>query len=224
MPDPFAPGPFGIKFDALPDAISIFPLPGALLLPKGRLPLNIFEPRYLAMIFDALGEGRLIGMVQTEAEHGGLVPEDAGLFGIGCAGRIVAFNETPDGRLLITLEGVCRYRIDEELADKNGYRRVRPDFSSFRADMDGGPPELARESFLALLRRYFDAKQLKVDWASLEQTEDRLLIATLAMMCPFGLPEKQALLEAPDFAAITDVMQSLMTMAIQDTGPSTSRH
>ena len=131
---------------------------------------------------------------------------------------------TPDGRLLITLEGVCRYRIDAELADKNGYRRVRPDFYSFRADMDAGSPDLDRESFLAVLRRYFDAKQLKVDWASLEQTEDRLLIATLAMMCPFGLPEKQALLEAPDFAAITDVMQSLMTMAIQDTGPSTSTH
>ncbi len=216
--------PFGIAFDALPDAISIFPLPGALLLPRGRLPLNIFEPRYLAMILDALGDERLIGMVQTEAKHGGLVPEDAGLFGIGCAGRIVAFNETPDGRLLITLEGVCRYRIDAELADKNGYRRVRPDFSSFRADIDAGPPDLDRKVFLALLRRYFDAKQLKVDWASLEQTEDRLLIATLAMMCPFGLPEKQALLEAPDFAAITDVMEKLMTMAIQDAGPSTATH
>lgn len=217
-------GPFGVAFEGLPDAISIFPLPGALLLPSGRLPLNIFEPRYLAMIFDALGQDRLIGMVQTEAEHGGLVPEDAPLFGIGCAGRIVAFNETRDGRLLITLEGVCRYRIDGEMEGKNGYRRVRPDFSAFRADMDEGPAALDRDSFLAILSRYFDAKQLKVDWASLEQTEDRLLIANLAMMCPFGLPEKQALLEAPDFAAITDVMEKLMTMAIQEAGPSGSTH
>ncbi|MBT4118282.1 MAG: peptidase S16 [Rhodospirillaceae bacterium] len=217
-------GPFGIAFDALPGAISIFPLPGALLLPGGRLPLNIFEPRYLAMIFDALGDSRLIGMVQTEAEHGGLVPEDAPLFGIGCAGRIVAFNETRDGRLMITLEGVCRYRIDAELGDKNGYRRVRPDFSAFRADMDERPAGLDRDGFLEVLRRYFDAKQLKVDWASLEQTEDRLLIANLAMMCPFGLPEKQALLEAPDFAAITSVMEQLMTMAIQEAGPSTATH
>jgi Lon protease-like protein len=217
-------GPFGIAFDALPDAISIFPLPGALLLPSGRLPLNIYEPRYLAMIFDALAEDRLIGMVQTEAEHGGLVPEGAPLFGTGCAGRIVAFNETRDSRLLITLEGVCRYRIDAEIENKNGYRRVRPDYSAFRADMDEGPATLNRDSFLAILRRYFDAKQLKVDWASLEQTEDRLLIATLAMMCPFGLPEKQALLEAPDFAAITGVMEQLMTMAIQEAGPSGSTH
>ena len=208
----------------MPGAISIFPLPGALLLPGGRLPLNIFEPRYLAMIFDALGDSRLIGMVQTEADHGGLVPEDAPLFGIGCAGRIVAFNETRDGRLMITLEGVCRYRIDAELGDKNGYRRVRPDFSAFRADMDERPAGLDRDGFLEVLRRYFDAKQLKVDWASLEQTEDRLLIANLAMMCPFGLPEKQALLEAPDFAAITSVMEQLMTMAIQEAGPSTATH
>ena len=146
------------------------------------------------------------------------------LYRLGCAGRITAFAETDDNRFLITLTGLCRFAVSEELALKDGYRRVRPDFSSFRADMDVGGPDLDRESFLALLRRYFDAKKLKVDWASLEQTEDRLLIATLAMMCPFGLPEKQALLEAPDFAAITDVMQSLMTMAIQDTGPSTSRH
>ena len=224
MPDPVSRGPFGIAFDALPDTISIFPLPGALLLPNGRLPLNIFEPRYLAMIFDALGQERLIGMVQTETEHGGLVPEDAPLFSIGCAGRIATFNETRDGRLLITLEGVCRYRIDGELEGKNGYRRVRPDYSAFHADMDESPAAIDRDNFLKVLRRYFDAKQIKVDWAPLEQTEDRLLIATLAMMCPFGLPEKQALLEASDFAAITDVMEQLMTMAIQEAGPSTATH
>ncbi|MAF49049.1 MAG: LON peptidase substrate-binding domain-containing protein [Rhodospirillales bacterium] len=216
--------PFGVPFDSLPDAISIFPLPGALLLPRGRLPLNIFEPRYLAMVLDALGHDRMIGMVQTETEHDGPVPEDADLFNIGCAGRIISFNETTDGRLLITLEGICRYRIAGELEGGNGYRRVRPDFSAYRADMEGEAPVLDRDAFLALLHRYFDAKKLKVDWKALEQTEDRLLIATLGMMCPFGLPEKQALLEAADFSAVTEVMQSLMTMAIQEAEPSTAKH
>jgi len=224
MPNPVASDPFSVEFDALPDAISIFPLPGALLLPKGRLPLNIFEPRYLAMFLDALGEGRMVGMVQTEAAHGGLVPENASLFGIGCAGRIIAFNETHDNRLLITLEGICRYRIAEELPGRNGYRRVHADFTAFHGDMDEGLPELDRNGFLQLLRRYFDAKQLKVDWEALKETEDRLLIANLAMICPFRLSEKQALLEAPDFAALTDVMESLMTMAIQDSGPSSTTH
>lgn len=224
MPNTDASNLFCVEFEALPDAISIFPLPGALLLPKGRLPLNIFEPRYLAMFLDALSEGRLVGMVQTEAAHGGLVPKSASLFDIGCAGRIISFNETHDNRLLITLEGICRYRIAEELPGRKGYRRVRADFSAFRGDMDEGLPDLDRNGFLQLLRRYFDAKQLEVDWEALKETEDRLLIANLAMICPFRLSEKQALLEAPDFSALTSVMESLMTMAIQEAGPSSTTH
>ena len=142
---------------ALPAILPVFPLPGVLLLPRGRLPLNIFEPRYLNMVSDALGRERMIGMVQPSATVDHPVPEEAVLYQVGCAGRITAFSETEDGRLLITLTGVVRFRIVEEVGGLHGYRRVRPDYTAYRQDLDEDPSRLEdREALHLLVRRYFD--------------------------------------------------------------------
>jgi len=212
--------PFGLPFDQLPDEISVFPLPGVLLLPKGRLPLNIFEPRYLNMVLDALKEERLIGMVQAMEMAPDPVPEDASLFKTGCAGRIVSFAETTDGRIMLTLDGICRFNIQSELENRNGYRRVRSDFSQFEQDMAEPPQHVDRDMLKELLERYFQAKQIRVDWDMIDQTEDQMLMANLGMMCPFNAQEKQALLEARDYAHMTEIMMSLMEMAVQESTAS----
>ena len=147
--------PFSIQHKNLPKEINIFPLAGALLLPRGRLPLNIFEPRYLNMVLDSLSEKRLIGMLQTLETKTGLVPDDAEFFKIGCAGRIVSFSETMDGRIVLTLEGVCRFNVTSELEMRNGYRRVCSDFSPYAIDIDEPPPVVDRDAFILLLKNYF---------------------------------------------------------------------
>jgi Lon protease-like protein len=198
--------PFATRFDSLPPVLPIFPLTGAVLLPGGRLPLNIFEPRYLAMMLDALGQGRMIGMIQPLkaggfagdgiAEQPGQPPE---VQPVGCAGRISSFSETQDGRLLVTLTGVCRFVAAEELAmHERGYRRVRPDYTRFAADLGSGNEQvdLDRPRLLGDLRRYFAANNLATDWKALEQVDDAGLITTICMAAPFDPAEKQALLEA----------------------------
>jgi Lon protease-like protein len=183
----------------LPSEIAVFPLSGALLLPGGRLPLNIFEPRYLAMTLDSLAAGRMFGMIQPEpgagAPHGETGPR---LYRIGCLGRLSSFAETEDGRLLITLTGVIRFRVAEELPMRHGYRRVRADYAGFESDLDLSekPAGVDRAALLGALRPFFRARGIEANWEAIEQTSDSLLVLTLAMVCPFDVREKQALLEA----------------------------
>jgi Lon protease-like protein len=188
---------FHPSLDELPAEIAVFPLSGALLLPGGRLPLNIFEPRYLAMTLDSLGKGRMFGMIQPEP--GGPRGETGpGLYRIGCLGRLSSFAETEDGRLLITLTGVIRFRVAEELAMRRGYRRVRPDYAGFEADLDLAekPTGLDRAALFCALRAFFKARGIEANWEAIEQTSDAMLVLTLAMVCPFEVREKQALLVA----------------------------
>ncbi len=196
--------PFATPFSALPETLPVFPLTGAVLLPGGRLPLNIFEPRYLAMMFDALANSRVVGMIQP-LKAGGFAGDGVSdqpdqppaIQPVGCAGRISAFSETADGRMLITLSGLCRFTVIEELPlDAHGYRRVRPDYTRFAHDLHSEGVELDRPRLLADLRRYFAANNLATDWKSLEQVDDAGLITTICMAAPFDAAEKQALLEA----------------------------
>ncbi len=190
--------PFHPTYEALPAEIPIFPLSGALLLPEGRLPLNIFEPRYLAMVEDALAAGRMLGMVQGDPALPRL-GADSQTYKVGCLGRVSSFSETDDGRLLITLTGLVRFRIAEEIAGRRGYRRVRADYAEFAADLDvtAPPPPLDREALLAALRPYFRARGIEANWEAIEQTGEAMLVTTLCMVCPFDVREKQALLEGP---------------------------
>ena len=215
--NPFDPG-----FEQLPETLPIFPLSGVLLLPGGKLPLNIFEPRYLAMIFDALAGHRMIGMVQP-VQPGGYagdgLPADDGkpkVNRIGCAGRIVSFNETEDGRLLLALSGVCRFEVGRELdLAQGGYRRVSSIFSPFRADLDQGDEavELDRERLIAALAAFFRGKKLSADWEAVKQAADQSLVTSLSMVLPFGPVEKQALLEAADSTARAKLLVAFLEMA-----------
>jgi len=215
------------RFEELPAELPIFPLNGVLLLPRGRLPLNIFEPRYLAMTRDALAPPRLIGMVQP-TDPAGESDADATppLYGIGCAGRIIAFSESDDGRFVLTLAGVARFRIARELPRRGGYRAVVPDWQDFRADLAPDEHAIDRAGILAALRPYFDGRGLKADWEQVEKTADERLVAMLAMVCPFEPPEKQALLEAPTLADRARVLRGLLEMGARETAPSseTRRH
>jgi len=201
----------------LPEVIPVFPLPGALLLPRARLPLNIFEPRYLAMLDDALrSDHRLIGMVQPyESET--LPPK---LHVIGCAGRVTSLSETEDGRYLIALSGVSRFRIGAELDGFAPYRRVRAEWADFAADLGSvdQAADFKRKEFLAVLRRYFKAVRLASDWDSLSDAEPELLINSLSMMCPFAIEEKQALLEAPRLSDRVETLLALMQFVIASGG------
>lgn len=181
----------------LPETFPVFPLAGALLLPGGRLPLNIFEPRYLAMVEDALAAGRLLGMIQPDGSRS---PAAAGpaLYSVGCLGRLCSFSETDDGRYLITLVGVSRFAVREELPLRRGYRRVRAAFAPFSGDLavPQPDPELDRAALLGVLRRYFEHHAFDANWEAIGQMADEPLVMTLAMVCPFAVAEKQALLEA----------------------------
>ncbi|MBZ0129833.1 MAG: LON peptidase substrate-binding domain-containing protein [Rhodobacteraceae bacterium] len=203
----------------LPDVIPLFPLPGALLLPRARLPLNIFEPRYLAMLEDTLKTPhRLIGMVQPIEPASETRPER--LHAIGCAGRVVAFSETDDGRYMITLGGVSRFRTRHLHSGFEPYLRSEIDWSGFARDR--GKPEtddsFDRPAFLALLGRYFHSTGVTSDWGSLEKAGDELLINSLSMLCPFGVEDKQALLEAPTLVDRRETLVTLMEFALAGSG------
>ena len=215
---------FSTPFKQLPEELNIFPLASTLLLPRGRLPLNIFEPRYLNMVLDSLGENRMIGMVQTLENSANPIPDDARFFKTGCAGRIVSFAETMDGRIVITLEGICRFNIVSEFGIQNGYRRIHSDFKPYAMDMDEPPQCVDRGAFFRLLKDYFEVEQIRVDWEMIEKTEDRILMANLGMMCPFNSQEKQALLEARDYSHMVEIITSLMEMAIRSCDKSSVKH
>ncbi|WP_158743155.1 LON peptidase substrate-binding domain-containing protein [Acidisphaera sp. L21] len=196
----------------LPTEFPVFPLTGALLLPHGKLPLNIFEPRYKAMVEDALADQRVFGMIQAdEAQPGG--ESGPGLFGVGCLGRLSSFSETDDGRYLIALTGMIRFDVRSELVGRRGYRRVSADFSRFVVDLDppgAGLPQ--RGVLLAALRGYFASNGFDANWQAIEGMDDDDLVVTLCMVCPFGPMEKQALLEAADPAARADTLVALLQM------------
>ncbi len=216
-----ARNPFEPSFEQLPDTLPIFPLSGVLLLPGGKLPLNVFEPRYLALVFEALAGHRMIGMVQP-LQPGGYagdgMPTDDGrppVHRIGCAGRIVSFNETEDGRLLLALSGVSRFEIVRELdLAQGGYRRVSSVFSPFRADLDHADDdvELDRERLMAGLAAFFRSRNLSTDWDAVKQAADANLVASLSMVLPFGPAEKQALLEAADSTARAKLLVAFLEM------------
>lgn len=194
---------------SLPDVIPVFPLTGALLLPRAHLPLNIFEPRYLAMVDATLkSDHRLIGIVQPRGEA---------LAGVGCAGRLTGFSETGDGRYLITLTGVSRFATGPEIDGFTPFRRTQPDWTPFATDRTGEQCDrsLDRAALFALLDRYFDAQGMNADWGSLRDAEDELLIDALAMLCPLEPPDKQALLEAPDLTARRKMLMTLMDYALR---------
>jgi len=209
-----------MRRDELPAVIPVFPLAGALLLPHGRLPLNIFEPRYLAMIEDALGAGRLLGMVQGDDSR----PRDergTAVYSVGCLGRISSFSETDDGRLLITLTGVQRFRIQDETEMRHGYRRMLVTYAPYMADLAPLPGDetVPRAEFMAALRPYFTSQGMEVNWDAIEKTPEAMLVNTLSMLCPFAVAEKQALLEAADEAERTSMLLALMRMALHGSGP-----
>lgn len=186
----------------LPATIPVFPLPGALLLPRARLPLHIFEPRYLTMLDDTLKSShRLIGMIQP---CGGPRGQSA-LHAIGCAGRVTAFSETEDGRYMITLTGISRFRVTEEIEGFVPYRKCDVSWQGFDRDLRGVERDtlLDRKNFLKLLRRYFESEDLKTDWSSLCEADDELLINSLSMLCPLDPEDKQALLEAPSLVTLS---------------------
>jgi Lon protease-like protein len=196
----------------LPSTIPIFPLPGVLLLPGGNLPLNIFEPRYLAMTEDAIATpDRLIGMIQpTEPERGEKPPA---LYSVGCAGRIASFSETDDGRYLITLSGVCRFGVSEEVATMRGYRRVVADFARWQADLGEAPrAAIERDRLLSALKAYFARNGMSADWNAIADSPDDRLVTTLSMFCPFEPQEKQALLECETLAERSTALIALLEM------------
>ena len=200
----------------LPTEFAVFPLPGALLLPHGKLPLNIFEPRYLRMVDDALASDRVIGMIQPDTSRAN-GPTGPSLYRVGCLGRISSFSETDDGRYLVTLSGLSRFAVQVELELHGGYRRVRADLDRFTADRaepapddaGGNGHQIDRVTLLDALRAYFKAHGFDANWDAIEEMPDLALVSALAMVCPFEPPEKQALLEA---AAPADRAATLLAL------------
>jgi uncharacterized protein len=207
----------------LPDILPIFPLTGALLLPRGHLPLHIFEPRYRKMTEAALSGERMIGMVQPRNPDSETVGDDGRIYETGCAGRIVSFTEVEGGRFLLTLRGVCRFRVAEELPMHNGFRRVRPDYEPYQQDVEEPVgAALDREGLMGAVHRYVHAKGLTADWSAIKEASDDELVVALSMMCPFEPREKQALLECSDLATRADLLTSLLEMGIRDAGSPSS--
>lgn len=203
-----------IKPADLPETLALFPLPGALLLPRSRLPLHIFEPRYLQMLDDTLKTPhRMIGMIQPNPSP----TSDKALHSIGCAGRVTQFSETEDGRYLITLSGISRFRIRTEIEGFTPYRRCNLSWDGFdrdlgKAETDGG---FRRESFMALLHRFFSVRQLQTDWDTLKDADDELLVNSLSMLLDFGPEDKQALLEAPCLSTRRETLVTLLEFSLR---------
>jgi Lon protease-like protein len=192
----------------LPETIPVFPLPGALLLPRGQMPLNIFEPRYLAMVDDSLRDGhRLIGMIQPDTAHPGS-EQKPNLYRVGCVGRITQLAETGDGRYLLQLTGVARFRIEEELSVATAYRQCRVTYVPFMDDFVArrGEEAVDRKTLLEALQAFLKANNLKADWQGIESAPNEALVNALAMMSSYGSAEKQAMLEAPDLKTRAEIL------------------
>jgi uncharacterized protein len=204
-----------MKSADLPDTIPVFPLPGALLLPRARLPLHLFEPRYLQMLDDTMKtKHRLIGMIQPRDVPGS---GEKRLQAIGCAGRLTGFSETEDGRYMITLSGISRFRVKEEVQGFTPYRRCQVEWQPFGRDLGEAEDDVGfqRQKFLKTLGRYFQAMDLSTDWSSLSEAEPELLINSLSMLCPFDPEDKQALLEAPSLETRRETLVTLLEFALR---------
>ena len=201
-----------LRYD-MPDVIPMFPLPGALLLPRAKLPLHVFEPRYLSMIEDCMKtSSRFIGMVQTYQSGG-----EAKLHSIGCAGRLNQFSETEDGRYMVTLSGVSRFRIKEEVEGFAPYRRCHVGWDGFERDLGKVEKDntFDRPAFMAGLKRFFEYQELSTDWETMQEADDELLINSLSMLCPFEPGDKQALLEAPSLSTRRETLTTLIEFALR---------
>ena len=205
-----------------PAVIPVFPLSGALLLPRGQMPLNIFEPRYLAMVDAALKGDRMIGMIQPEGEADGRNPK---LYRVGCAGRLVQFAESGDGRYIVSLAGVARFAVIEEMSATTPYRQCRVTFEPYAQDFQAraGEAEVDRDGVLTALRNFAEVAGLKVDWQAIEEAPNEALVNALSMMSPFGSREKQALLESSDLKARAEMLIAIteMELAKGHDGPAT---
>jgi len=204
----------------LPGTLPVFPLAGALLLPRGVLPLNIFEPRYIAMVDAALRSGdRLIGMIQPQTVGAADAGANPAIHDIGCAGRITGFNETDDGRILMTLTGICRFKVTQELDAMTPFRQVKADYGPFANDLEAGSGELdvSRTELLDVVRRYLEANNLQADWDAIEQSSNEALVNSLSMISPFGPQEKQAMLEADSLEQRNQILIALAEMALAQT-------
>jgi len=203
----------------LPEVIPVFPLPGALLLPRSRLPLNIFEPRYLAMVDNAMDTYRMIGMVQPKDPDADLSKSPA-LSDVGCAGRIVDYSETDDGRYQITLLGIARFQIAGERDAGSPFRQVAADYSPYKDDISTAPdPPIARERLMIALKPYLKDRAMQTDWKSIEEAPSEALVNALAILCPFDPKEKQALLEAPTLKERADALIALLEIANAGASP-----
>jgi Lon protease-like protein len=211
---------------SLPDTLAIFPIPGAVLLPRARLPLHIFEPRYLSMIDDVLGTpSRMIGMIQPTEETDDRKPDRAAIYSVGCAGRITSFAETEDGRFMIGLTGLCRFEVEHELDVKTPYRKIHPNWDRFLDDLKE-PAEVSIDHarLSMMLQPYFKSQSMEADWIAIESMADETLVATLTMICPFAPNEKQALLEAPDLASRAEMLMALLEMAAMPPADGNAKH
>ncbi len=205
----------------LPPVIPVFPLAGVLLLPRGELPLNIFEPRYLAMIDDILAEDRVVGMIQPWiGPNGPDTSEPPALCDIGCAGRLTALQETGDGRYLITLTGISRFRVVEELPVETPYRQCRVSAAPFAGDFSArqGEDAVDRDRLLATLHDFLEANGMETDWESINRASNETLVNALSMLSPYGPREKQALLEAADLDTRAEVLIAVTEMALARAG------
>lgn len=197
--------------DALPDTIPVFPLDGVLLLPRGHVPLNIFEPRYLDMFEDALARGRFVGLIQPANDA-----TPPGLAKVGCLGRVTSFNETDDGRMIVTLTGMARFRVAQELDVMTPYRQVAADYRGFESDLiaDVGAIDVNREGVLDVLRRYLDINGMQADWEAIEASGNEALVNSLCIISPYGGQEKQAMLEATNLAERAEILIALTEMVL----------
>jgi Lon protease-like protein len=204
--------PFFPKFTDLPDELPIFPLPGALVMPGVQLPLNIFEPRYLNMVEDALAASHLIGMIQPIGESSSA--ETSGIHRVGCAGRITSYSETNDGRIVMVLTGVCRFEVRSELDVRRGYRRVNPSWDRFTGDYHENESRLSdREAFLNSLRAYTSLRGVEIPWDDVRAMQDADLVNLLCAHLPLGPDDKQALIETLDLRDRAELMRGLMDMS-----------
>ncbi len=205
--------------DDCPAVIPVFPLAGALLLPRGQMPLNVFEPRYIAMIDDAIRTHRVIGITQPEPENGRQSATPA-LLQVGCLGRITQFAETGDERYILTLTGISRFRIAEELPVTTPYRQCRVTFDDFILDFTAraGEEEVDRNGLLKALRAFAKASDLKIDWKGVNEAPNEALVNALSMMCPFGPREKQALLEARSLKERAEVLVAITEIELARNG------
>jgi Lon protease-like protein len=199
----------------LPDEVPVFPLTGVLLLPSGNMPLNLFEPRYLAMFEDALAGDRLVGMIQPRIDAKESAEGEPALCNVGCLGRVTAFQETGDGRIVLNLSGVARFRVLEELPARNGYRIAK--IASFADDLDDSEEAekaVDRDGLLETFKAYLQANDMEADWDGVREASTRSLVNSLSMMSPYGPAEKQALLEAPDLKTRAETLVAITEMTL----------